>query len=206
MTTLFTRVRKWAARLLMAAGCLLLLVMFTPLVPWWARQLAGPWNDPQGDMLIVLGGSAVDSGFLGDSSYWRSVYAARVYRQSPYREVIVSGGGAWHVAQLMRDFVVCEGIPAGIVQVEDQSGSTRENALFVKKLLGNTPGRKVLLTSDYHMFRARRAFQKAGLNVLPHPFPDVVKRSSSRAERWPLFFDLCTEMVKCGYYYARGWI
>ena len=66
--------------------------------------------------------------------------------------------------------------------------------------------RLVLLTSDYHMYRALRVFQKAGLNVAPRPFPDIVKRSSSLTERWPAFFELWEESVKTAYYWFRGWI
>ena len=64
----------------------------------------------------------------------------------------------------------------------------------------------MLLTSDYHMFRAHRAFKKAGLEVLPKPFPDARKRASEWTGRWPAFLDLVEETLKIGYYYARGWI
>lgn len=192
--------------LLIGTGLLTLIVMFTPLVPWWARQLGGAWNDPAGEVLIVLGGSGLEDGVIGESSYWRSVYAVRAYRQGGFGQVVVSGGGRYHVGVAMRDFLVSEGVPTDRIQVEAHSTSTHENAVFVKQLLGNTTSRKVLLTSDYHMFRAHRAFAKAGLDVVPRPFPDAIKRSASRPERWPLFFDLCTETVKTAYYFARRWI
>ena len=199
-------VPKSIAALLMAAGLLMCVVMFTPLVPWWARRLAGPWNDPNGDVLIVLAGSSMGEGVLGQSSYLRVVYALRAYRAAPYAQVIVSGGGPGHPALSMRDFLVCHGVPAERIQVESASNSTHENALFVKQMVAQAPGRKVLLTSDYHMFRAQRAFRKVGLETLPHPFPDGIKRSSSRVERWPVFFELMREAVKSAYYFVRGWI
>jgi len=191
---------------LVGTSLLVFAVMFTPLVPWWARQLAGPWNDPAGDVLIVLAGSGLEDGVMGQSSYLRAVYAVRAYRQAPYSKVVVSGGGPTHPALAMRDFLACQGIPADRIAVEGAATSTHENALYVKNLLANTPGRKVLLTSDYHMYRAQRAFAKAGLATLPHPFPDAIKRSASRAGRWPIFFDLSSEAVKGAYYYVRGWL
>jgi uncharacterized SAM-binding protein YcdF (DUF218 family) len=106
----------------------------------------------------------------------------------------------------MRDFLLSAGVPADRLIIEEQSTSTRENAVNVKQLLASFPGRKVLLTSDYHMFRAYHAFRKAGLDVLPRPFPDAIKRSGFYAERWPIFITLCEEAVKSAYYYARGWI
>ena len=192
--------------LLICTGLLVSMVMFTPLTPWWARKLGGPWNDPTGDVLIVLAGSGLEEGVLGDSSYLRAVYAVRAYQAAPYGRVVVSGGGVTHPALAMRDFLVCRGIPADRIAVEGAATSTHENALFVKNLLGQAQGRKVLLTSDYHMYRAQRAFAKAGVVTLPHPFPDAIKRSSSYTERWPIFFELCSEAVKSLYYYVRGWI
>jgi hypothetical protein len=56
------------------------------------------------------------------------------------------------------------------------------------------------------MYRASRAFAKAGLRVIPSPFPDVIKAGQRWTGRWPAFLELCTETMKIAYYYARGWI
>jgi uncharacterized SAM-binding protein YcdF (DUF218 family) len=200
------RVRSLLIGLAAAIGLLVVSVMFTPLVPWWARKLAGPMDDPTGEVLIVLGGSALEDGIIGQSSYWRSVYALRAYRRTPFPKIIVSGGGRYRPADLMRDFLVASGVPADRIAVEDRSDSTRENAVYTKQLVGSDKQKLVLLTSDYHMFRALRAFRKVGLAVAPRPFPDIVKRSASLTERWPEFFELCEESVKTAYYWGRGWI
>jgi uncharacterized SAM-binding protein YcdF (DUF218 family) len=202
------RVWNRVAALLAVIGLLVVIVMFTPFVPWWARKLGGPMEDPTGEVLIVLSGSGLEDGIIGESSYWRSAYAVRAYRKTPFGKIIVTGGGRYHVSAAMRDFLVSQGVPQDRVIVEDRSTSTRENAIDTKELLARVPsaGRPVLLTSDYHMFRAQRTFRKVGLDVYPRPFPDASKRSSSLAERWPILFELCEEAVKSGYYWARGWI
>jgi uncharacterized SAM-binding protein YcdF (DUF218 family) len=189
-------------------GLLVVLVTVTPLVSWWAGVLAGPWEDPNGDVLIVLGGSLLEDGIMGPTSYWRSTYAVLAWGEGSFREVVVSGGsraGA-SIAKPMRDFLECRGVPRTAIEIEDRSRSTHENALYVAELLAGVSGRKVLLTSDYHMFRAYRAFKKAGLEVLPRPSPDARKRASNWTGRWPAFLDLVEETLKIGYYYARGWI
>jgi hypothetical protein len=56
------------------------------------------------------------------------------------------------------------------------------------------------------MYRAQRAFKKAGLDVLPRPFPDVRKRAQAPLGRWEAFLDLTKETAKIAYYYLRGWI
>jgi uncharacterized SAM-binding protein YcdF (DUF218 family) len=106
----------------------------------------------------------------------------------------------------MRDFFVCQGVPASAILIEGRSTSTRENAVFTAEMLRGIPGPYVLLTSDYHMFRAHRAFQKAGVEVTPAPFSDVLKTFNSPLKRWDGFLVLLTETTKIIYYRARGWI
>jgi uncharacterized SAM-binding protein YcdF (DUF218 family) len=97
-------------------------------------------------------------------------------------------------------------VPRGIILVEPRAVSTRESALFLRPMLQGPPGRVVLLSSDYHMFRATRAFHKAGIDVLPRPIPDACKRAMSWDRRWDAFQDLVIETTKIGYYFLRGWI
>ena len=106
----------------------------------------------------------------------------------------------------MREFIVRSGVPAEVVTTESASLSTRENALYTARLLSGDGSRKVLMTSDYHMLRASRAFSKVGLVVEPRPIPDALKRASRWRGRWAVFLDLSTESLKLGYYYARRWI
>ena len=110
------------------------------------------------------------------------------------------------VAELMRNYLEGRGVPRGTVLVEPRAGSTRQSALFLRPMLQGIPGRVVLLSSDYHMFRATRAFRKVGLDVLPLPIPDVRKRAISWNRRWDAFQELVIETTKIAYYYYRGWI
>ena len=201
-----SRIWKFLIYSLATLGFLVILVSVTPLTWSLGTELAGPWNDPKGDTLIVLGGSATEDGVLSDTSYLRSRYALEAYRQGGFRKIVVSGGGEPAVAFPMQDFLLCHGIPAEAIVLEPKSKSTRENALFTRELLATEPGTKVLLTSDYHMLRAHRAFLKAGLMVEPRPIPDVRKRSTRWRGRWPAFLDLMQEYCKIAYYRARGWI
>src|SRR5690606_8366779 len=140
---------------------------FTPLIPMWASALARPWHDPGScPTLILLAGSEVGDGVLGYSSYWRSVYAVRAERASRYRQILISGGPAGSetaTAQSMADFLIASGVPRTIIRLETKSRSTQENAEFSARLLQGEPGCKILMTSDYHMARARGAFEKVGL-------------------------------------------
>jgi uncharacterized SAM-binding protein YcdF (DUF218 family) len=192
-------------RLLMGIGLLYVIVTVVPVTTWWARALSGPWPEPTGDTLIVLGGDYLSDGSIGLHSYWRSLYAAREWRKGRIRHVVLSGA---QVGQAMRRFLVGEGVPDASIQIEYISLSTRENALDVQKLLTERKpsGEFILMTSDYHMFRAVRAFRKAGLPVTPLPVPDALKGAAAWRGRWPVFLDLLSETAKIGYYFARGWL
>src|SRR2546421_9495290 len=202
------QIKTAALRGLALVGLAAVIAMVTPLDSCWAGKLAGRWDDPAGDILIVLGGSVLDDGQIGGSSYWRCMYAARAYREGAFKQVVVTGGGrdAVPIAESMKSFMVYLGVPAPVIEVEPHSMSTRENALFVKRMMAGREGRKVLLTSDYHMFRAYRVFEKAGIDVQPRPYPDVRKRAGNWRGRLPAFMDLLEECVKIVYYRAHGWI
>ena len=189
-------------------GVLLTIVTATPLDSWWGRTLAGSWDDSRGEVLIVLGGSSTNDGVIGENSYWRSVYAVTAYREGGFRQIILTGGSRFGIptAASMGTFLESQGVPHNFIVLETRSTSTRENALYTKPLLSDSTGGNVLLTSDFHMFRARRTFQKVGLHVLPRPIPDVLKRASTWKGRWPAFLDLVSETFKIAYYYTRGWI
>jgi len=208
LETITGRLLRVLVAILASVGALLVIVTVTPLVSLWARALAGSWDDPRGEVLIVLGGSPTSNGVIGGSSYWRSAYAVFAYREGGVRQIIVTGGGntATPIARSMGAFMECQGIPTGFIALETRSRNTRENALYTAPLLSGNVGRPVLLTSDFHMFRARRVFEKLGINVRPRPIPDALKRASTWKERWPAFLDLISESLKIAYYYARGWI
>jgi uncharacterized SAM-binding protein YcdF (DUF218 family) len=195
--------KKAAARILVSIGLLFLLVTLLPVTDWWARALAGSWDEPRGDILIVLGGDVLEDGTIGLHSYWRTVYAARAWRSGGFREIVISGASA---APEMKKLLVVQGVPETAIRLEERSTSTHENAQFTRAMLADTPGQRVLLTSEFHMFRARRAFRGAGVPVRGIPVPDVLKQSARWRGRWPAFFELCEETAKIAYYWARGWL
>ena len=188
---------------------LLIFASATPFDGWYARTLAGNWTDSDGDILILLTAEVNPDGIIGPASYWRSVYAVRAWRSGHFKKIVVSGGFMGtprSLASALAEFLVGNGVPSGAIILEQRSTSTHENAVFTTELIGNMPGRKILMTSDQHMFRAHHAFQRAGLEIVPRPIPDVAKRANTILDRGPLFVGLLLETLKICYYAARGWI
>jgi uncharacterized SAM-binding protein YcdF (DUF218 family) len=195
----------WRALVAICAslGFLFLFATFTPFVSWYGGRLAGQWTDPNGDTLIVLAAGDLDDGFPAEGTLLRCLYAVRVYQAGSFHKIVLAGS---QTSEHMRRLLMAEGVPADVLVTEDASQSTHENALFTARLLAGDNSAKVLLTSDYHMFRAFRAFRKVGMNVLPLPIPDARKRATQWLARWSAFLDEGSESAKIVYYFVRGWI
>jgi uncharacterized SAM-binding protein YcdF (DUF218 family) len=185
-------------------GLCWVLVTLTPVTRWYASELAGGWSEPDGDVLVLLGADTPTDDFIGLASYWRCVYAVRFWREGKFQAVVITGGAG--IANSMKRFLQFEGVPPEKIVVDDRASSTRENALFTGPILARMPGRKVLVTSDFHTYRSVRAFRKVGIEVIPRIFPYAAKRYNTRLDRWSVFQDLCLETVKIVGYRVRGWI
>jgi len=195
--------------MVLLTGVMVLLASFTPLAYWYALGLAGEWPAHKSGTLVVAGGDMEDPETMGIGSYRRAFYARLYWRQGTYSEIIVLGRD---VAPAMRRWLVYEGVPAASIYAENESTSTLENAQGLRKLLGEWKTRTgkekpaqplVLLTSDYHCWRARRVFAAAGVDVLVQPVPDAAKRWGDWPARWGVFTDLATESVKIVWYFVH---
>jgi len=187
-------------RLAAGLGILLVLVTVTPLTSWWAGALGGT-PDPPGRVLIVLGGSTIEGGVIGRSSYWRAVYASWAWERGGVERIVVSGASA---GPPIAKFLEASGVPAEAITVEDRSSSTLENARETARLLADDPRPKTLLTSDYHMWRAERCFAAQGMDVARSPVPDAGKRAASWMHRWDAFLELSVETWKILGYLILG--
>jgi len=111
---------------------------------------------------------------LGQDTFSRCLHAARLYRQGEPCLVVVSGGKVESdtpgptLAEVMRDFLLTQGVAARDILLEDQSSTTYENARDTADLLSQRGiDRIVLVTSATHMRRSERCFRAQGLQVLP---------------------------------------
>ena len=192
----------WLSRLLATIGLIVVVVMATPIVSWWAHAYAGSIDRPTGDVLIFLSASADDRGGISYSSYWRAREAIVGWQTGGFKKIVVSGGGGPGIL----NFLLAEGVPRDAIVAEWQSKSTRENGIETARLIQGMPGKKVLLTSDFHMYRAIRVFQKLGIEVTPMAIPDVLHSTEHWDGRFCAFETMVVESVKIVYYAARGWI
>ncbi|WP_237717184.1 YdcF family protein [Cupriavidus basilensis] len=95
-------------------------------------------------------------------------------RQWPAARVVVSGGQDFGLhcseADIMADYLSAHGLEPDRLIREDRSTSTEENLLFSRRLLeqqGVSAGDPlVLVTSDFHLVRAKRIARKAGFQAV----------------------------------------
>lgn len=131
-------------------------------------------------VMVVLGG-----GVSGPRLPWRPEpdlqagadrvwHAARLYKAGKAPQMVLSGGnvrsGDGSEAEAMRVFLKDLGVPEAAMRLEDGSDNTAANAVLTASMLAQEKTRAVILvTSALHMPRARRAFERAGLDVHPAP-------------------------------------
>jgi uncharacterized SAM-binding protein YcdF (DUF218 family) len=131
------------------------------------------------DYLIILG-----AGLNGDKLSWtlweRVNKGYEILQDNPAMKVVVSGGqgpGEWITeAEGMQRYLVEQGIAEERIIKEEQSTSTMENFRYSLKLLEQQPmfdaSEPVLvITNDFHMFRAKLLAKRNGLNPIGVPSP-----------------------------------
>jgi uncharacterized SAM-binding protein YcdF (DUF218 family) len=142
------------------------------------------------DGIVVLGGgmegaiNLARGGYELNSGGDRFVETAILARRYPQATVVVTGGVGTLVLEGEGDAVsaprllVALGVAPERLILEDKSRNTYENAVFTKALVAPKPGGVwLLVTSAFHMPRAKALFDKAGFPTVPWP---VDYRTSGR--------------------------
>jgi len=183
--------RRSLSKRLFRAGLLLCLVLLY-WVSWpgaWLssaslEKLYQPRDMPEGEAeAIVVFAGGVELPYPShpradaeEHTYWRTRHAAWLYHHWRQLPIVVCGGpasrepGAVVLAEVMRDVLVHEGVPAEQIWLEARSGDTYENALFAAQLLRQKGIRRAaLVTEGYHMLRSEACLRKAGIEVVPAP-------------------------------------
>jgi len=131
---------------------------------------------PKADAIVLLGGftNATGSGIrlieLNDAVD-RLFHGMRLYRAGKAPWVMLVGGaaeGSSPEADFMADLLAEFSVPTDKMLLENQSRNTRENGVNAVKIMQENGIKKILLvTSAYHMRRAKGVFEKLGIDVVP---------------------------------------
>ena len=129
-------------------------------------------NDNPGyseNAVIVLGAGIDGETVLGGLAK-RLDEAALYYGKNPEAVIVVCGGQGPQEditeALAMERYLIDKGVPKEVIMKEEQSTSTYENFSFAKTILDERFPQgfsSVLVTSDYHVYRAKCIAEKAGV-------------------------------------------
>lgn len=131
------------------------------------------------DIGILLGGYSNSNGYPKDgrhhfnASVNRLTQTLELYQQGKIRQVLLTGGSSNIItrgqleSQVTVDFIEDMGVPRTAVIVESQARNTWENAQNTAKIIQSKYPQAscLLITSAWHMRRARACFRKVGLNI-----------------------------------------
>lgn len=176
----------WFIEVMLVVG-----IGFFPVGQWLAAPLEQyrievPDQEQGPDGIIVLGGAWVKQ----PSEFWnqmemngaaeRDVYMAVLARKFPDAKLVFTGGNnrvsgeGISEADIAKGFYQQLGVEEGRMVFEDRSRNTYENALFSKRLVAPKAEENWwLITSAYHMPRARGVFCKIGWQVKAYPVDHI---------------------------------
>ncbi len=198
-------------RLLGLAGILFfLLAAFTPLPNVVARRLAVPSRPGPAQAVVVLGAGLESEGVLSEASLRRTLAGIFACREG-LAPVIVFSGPAFRFkvpeAIVRSEMARGLGVKADAILTDAAGRTTREEASRISVLLRAREVRRILLVTDsFHMVRARRLFERAGLQVLPVGADDFSIEADSPEGRLGLTRRVLQEMFGIVYYRAAGYI
>lgn len=157
------RIPGWARitfRVLVAAGALLLLIIEGMILSQFHAVAADG-----ADYVVILGAQWRTSG----PSYVlqkRLDRAIGYLEANPDTKVIVSGGQGYNEpiseAEGMKSYLTDAGIDPERILMEDQSTNTTQNLIFSSELLDPAEDSVVIVTNNFHMFRALAIAKKQG--------------------------------------------
>ena len=130
------------------------------------------------DAIIVLSGM-LEINEVGDSTYieWgdpdRFFGGIALFKAGKAQKLVFTGGKMpWDKVKktegvVLKEYAISYGIPAEKIFITKDVENTADEAVAVKELI--SPNKKIILvTSAYHMYRAKRLFEKQGFIVIPY--------------------------------------
>jgi uncharacterized SAM-binding protein YcdF (DUF218 family) len=143
-------------------------------------QLSKPSNIEPADSIVVLSGmikiinskDGLDYEF-GEASD-RIFAGINLFKEKKAPKLILTRGKLpWSVGipegEYLKEIAITNGISEKNILLTENVENTDQEAKAIKKLLSEDKSRVLLVTSAFHMPRAQKVFEAAGINVVPFP-------------------------------------
>jgi len=130
------------------------------------------------DAIVVLSGmleinEMVDSTYIEWGDPDRFFGGIALFKAGKAQKLVFTGGKMpWDKAkktegEVLKEYAISNGIPSEKIFVTKAVENTADEAVAVKELI--SPSKRIILvTSAYHMYRAKKLFEKQGLIVIPY--------------------------------------
>ncbi len=140
------------------------------------------------DAIVVLSGM-LEINEVGDSTYveWgdpdRFFGGIALFKAGKSQKLVFTGGKMpWDKSkktegEVLKEYAISNGIASEKILVTKDVENTADEAVTVKELI--SPSKRIILvTSAYHMYRAKRLFEKEGFEVIPYDVDYKVGRNT----------------------------
>ncbi len=141
------------------------------------------------DAIVVLSGM-LEINEVGDSTYieWgdpdRFFGGIALLKAGKAQKLVFTGGKMpWDKAkktegEVLKEYAISNGILSEKIFVSKDVENTADEAVAVKELISPCK-RIILVTSAYHMYRAKRLFEKQGFEVIPYKVDYKASRNNT---------------------------
>jgi uncharacterized SAM-binding protein YcdF (DUF218 family) len=150
------------------------------------------------DVIVVLGAQVQENGEPSVQLDWRLNAAVEMYGASPCPVIVCGAQGKDEPrpeADVMRDLLIADGVPAEIIYTDPTSMDTYQNIRNAKAIIGELGlQRPLIITSDYHLPRAMEIAKAEGFIPQGTPSPTRqeigfwLKNHGREALAWVKFF------------------
>ena len=161
------------------------------------------------DAIVVLG-AGISKGVLKDDSMRRTIRGIELYKRGLAPLIIFSGDERRNEpteAAVRAEMARALGVPQEAIVTLDRSRTTREESIRTANLLRQRNAKRItLITDSLHTRRAKRMFERVGLEVYPAYSADYVVAMTSPRDRLWLSMRVAQESVALIYYRLAGYI
>ena len=212
-----------------------LILAFTSL-PFWMRYHLGTAvpqiKNQKPDYIVMLGAGGIPEG----KNMVRLYHTAKISKEFPKAHIIIALPGdttdTLSSISLMKKELLIRNISKQRITSENIGNNTHNEVLSIKKIIGDTTKKILVVTSPEHLYRSVKCFQKAGFrNVFGHPafertletdlllgntengeteaIPEIGDNIQIRYRVWVyLQYEIMVfrEYLAIAYYWIKGWI
>lgn len=221
--------KKLVIALYIAITTIILAIAYTPLANLMAEPLVVAPYEGNTDLIAVLGSGVYPNGALTKNATERVARGVVVYNKIKSVRIFFSGGANIPMSEKLTHTVFSTkakepetimteayamkllaqdlGVKEGNIGIDNDSHSTYENILGIKKYMETSGLKKcVIVTSTTHAYRSIRTARKAGLDCESAPVIDYTMYRVGPFDRLSLFYETAWEYAGLVIYRIKGYI